>query len=355
MFCTHCGTQTPDGASFCTNCGARVSVNTEIVTAPYRGLEIERYTTEEIKEFLGHAKTLEISKDTLCRTWAQLQHMINNLGIERRKEKPKSEASEGFAHFWLFFWIFFLAGLAFCVLLSGDPESSAFDRIASNLVSILTVVLLFFNLELLKNVGIALGVAVGSSFILCLICVIYKYIVYRLEIKDYRKGVEVDQKRVQHELRQADALRKQQEAIDADIHSLDAALKRLYSLNVIGPKYQGLIPVVTILEYFEYKRCFQLGGATGAYNLYESEIRQDIIINKLDRVINMLDNIQKNQYALYCAIKESNNYLSQMCQQASDMLASNKVIEQNTAIAAYHTKVTAENTAVSAYIDFCRM
>ena len=42
----------------------------------------------------------------------------------------------------------------------------------------------------------------------------------------------------------------------------------------------------------------------GAYNLYEQELRQNLIINKLDFVIDRLDTVIDNQHMLYMKYKD---------------------------------------------------
>ena len=93
----------------------------------------------------------------------------------------------------------------------------------------------------------------------------------------------------------------------------------------------------------------------GAYNLYEQESRQNIIISNLNQVASMLSRIEKNQHALYEAIQESNYYAEKMYNQANDMLKTHTAIEHNSAITAYNSKIAAEKTTFSAYIDMCSM
>lgn len=110
-----------------------------------------------------------------------------------------------------------------------------------------------------------------------------------------------------------------------------------YNLGYIYPKYQGLVPVSTIYEYLDSGRCSSLTGADGAYNLYESELRQNLIIEKLDDVLVKLDEIVYNQKLLSDAIAESSRLISSLC-------TSVEVMNNNTAVTACYSKVTAENT-----------
>lgn len=96
---------------------------------------------------------------------------------------------------------------------------------------------------------------------------------------------------------------------------LDIAKKRLvelYNQDIIFPKYRNIIAVNQTSEYLDSGRCSELEGPNGAYNLYESELRQNIIIDKLDIVINQLDQIRQNQYYIYQAIRDTKNAIDNM-------------------------------------------
>lgn len=96
------------------------------------------------------------------------------------------------------------------------------------------------------------------------------------------------------------------ENIDNAEWMLKDALEKLYDLDVIYPKYRNLVAVTTIYEYLVSGRCDTLDGANGAYNLYEMELRQNIIIGQLSSILDSLEQIKNNQYTLYNEITESN-------------------------------------------------
>ena len=77
----------------------------------------------------------------------------------------------------------------------------------------------------------------------------------------------------------------------------------MYSLDVIFPKYRNIIAVSSFYEYLLSGRCDKLEGA---YNIFESELRMNLIINKIDDVIKHLEKIEQHQYMLYSAIQENN-------------------------------------------------
>ena len=87
---------------------------------------------------------------------------------------------------------------------------------------------------------------------------------------------------------------------------LKSSLYNLYSKNVIYAKYRNLVTIATLFEYIDSGRCFELEGPNGAYNLYEGELRADIIISSLNNIIANLESIKNNQYTLYESIEKAN-------------------------------------------------
>lgn len=69
----------------------------------------------------------------------------------------------------------------------------------------------------------------------------------------------------------------------------------------------------SLYEYICAGRCSTLEGHEGAYNLYETEMRLDQIITRLDKVIANLGAIRENQFMLFSAIQDmkSKTHVSQ--------------------------------------------
>ncbi len=121
-------------------------------------------------------------------------------------------------------------------------------------------------------------------------------------------------------------------------------LDTYYNYGIIYQKYRNLVAVSSFYEYFASGICSQLGGHEGAYNKFEYELRQNIIISKLDGIINRLDDIKNNQYMLYEAINESNrktDRLTKVLYNVSDKIQN---ISDNQEVAAYNSRIAAQNT-----------
>lgn len=152
------------------------------------------------------------------------------------------------------------------------------------------------------------------------------------------------------------------EFINNEIKKAEELLKKLYAVRneiygcgVIFVKYCNFVAISSFYEYLSSGRCQQLEGHDGAYNIYENEIRLDMVVSQLSQVIQSLEQIQRNQYVIYSAIKETNkqiNALNGTMKKAvesidaiksdvSDMKECMKDISENTAVAAYYSQVSA--------------
>lgn len=138
--------------------------------------------------------------------------------------------------------------------------------------------------------------------------------------------------------------------LDKPLSETQQILEKLYSADIIFPKYRNMVAMCTIYEYFAAGRCTELNGADGAYNLYESELRQNLIINRLDTIIEQLDEIKANQYTLYTELKKTNEILEGISSDMKELTSTVHRIEDATHITAYCAQVTAQNTEALKYI-----
>ena len=116
--------------------------------------------------------------------------------------------------------------------------------------------------------------------------------------------------------------------------SLQNALHELYTQNIVYPKYRNIVAITTISEYLMSGRCSALEGSEGAYNLFESEIRQNIVINQLSVIVSNLEQIRNNQFMLYQELDKANSTIDSILHEI-------KAVNQNTKLTAYFAGVTA--------------
>ena len=184
---------------------------------------------------------------------------------------------------------------------------------------------------------------------------------YDLEYKEYIKKCEEAERQYKVETNKAEAeyQRKKQyyntassavSKIEWSLRESKAALDKLYSLGIVFPKYRNLVAVSTIYEYFASGRVTELEGPTGAYNLYENELRMNQIIDKLDVIITKLDEIKANQYALYNELRDTNKIVDGIRKDVAELVKSSHRIEDATRITALCSQVTAQNSKALKYI-----
>lgn len=132
--------------------------------------------------------------------------------------------------------------------------------------------------------------------------------------------------------------------IESAEYALQAALQQLYDINVIFPKYRNLVAISMIYEYLSSGRCDRLDGPDGAYNLYEIELRQNIIIGQLSSIVENLNQIRNNQFTLYNEIVSAN-------QRVASVLSD---IGNNVKISAYQNEAAAKNAEALKYISLIK-
>lgn len=110
-----------------------------------------------------------------------------------------------------------------------------------------------------------------------------------------------------------------------NIALLEKTLEELYSQNIIFPKYRSLVAITMINEYLESGRCSELEGANGAYNLYEMELRQNIVIGQLSNIIGNLEQIRNNQYSLYEELTKSNKLVQDVVYELRELNSTAKL------------------------------
>lgn len=125
--------------------------------------------------------------------------------------------------------------------------------------------------------------------------------------------------------------------------------EQYYSPNIVFSKYRDLSVLSMIYEYLQAGRCTELVGPNGAYNIYESELRANMIISKLDDVIERLDDIKQSQYTLCNIMKGVKNRLNNIDDKMAKACKSLDNIDKTSRIIAEHTEIIAHNTYISAY------
>lgn len=176
------------------------------------------------------------------------------------------------------------------------------------------------------------------------------------------KEREQTEKQAQMNVREAETAQREadkmiEEEFGVPLTQTRQLLEKMYDLGVIFPKYRNWVAISTIYEYFATGRCTTLVGADGAYNLYESELRQNLIIGKLDEIVKQLEIIKQNQYTLFTELNKTNYIIKEMYNNTKKIVDSIENIEDtvqeishSSYITSYCAQVTAQNTEALKYI-----
>ena len=187
---------------------------------------------------------------------------------------------------------------------------------------------------------------------------------YDKKVDDFKKGQHII---IQNELN----------VVKNQYRDVSATLEMLYHLRINGilclhPNYQGLLPISIIYGYFETGKCSQLQGHEGAYILYDDERIKNIIIDKLDFVSQQLNQLQGSMYYIGQALEECSSQLSSLeatsrqtlnsintsnhnlQKQLGGMQNTLNSIDNNTANAAYYSKIGADMATFNAFYNYYR-
>ena len=142
--------------------------------------------------------------------------------------------------------------------------------------------------------------------------------------------------------------------LEKPLNETKQVLAQLYAMDVVFPKYRDMIAVSTFYEYYLAGRVTELEGSDGAYNLYESELRMNLIVDKLDTVISNLEAIKQYQYGLYKELKKTDDTLNNIASEIRYIAQSTENIEKTSRITAYCAGIAVQNTEALKYLALVR-
>ena len=275
---------------------------------------------EQLQQYLKDIYTMETERYSLQEAEEELNYRIENAGQVRVQEGVESHYTCCFRDYLEYLITAFITG--------GGVTLFVF------------IILIFMDL-LVNDAPYWLGIGIGKLALL--LAVVLPTIIFiqsiRKETREYvvrkennRKAVEKDKLRAEKELAEIPAYKRNLRECRKNIVDCEEKLQKLYDVGVLFPKYREFVCVSQLLEYLLAGRCENLTGYSGAYNLYEREVRMNIIIAQLENISEELDAIKENQYMIYNAICQANYLLGE--------------VSDNAAIAAYNTEVIATNMMI---------
>ncbi len=163
---------------------------------------------------------------------------------------------------------------------------------------------------------------------------------YEQQYEEEMKMYEIQVSNVKRNLVQAKNLLQAKYEELQEIHNkTEETLEKLYDFNIIYPKYRDIVALSSINEYFDSGRCDSFTGPNGAYNMYENEVKQNLIISNLESICNNLESIKNNQFTLYEIMSNNlkyyraiNNEISNTSSQVIELANTTKRLEDMQAI-----------------------
>lgn len=305
------------------------------------GVAMNQLSTEDLKQYLFHVRDLEVS----C--YKQREY-IKSLEALYKNEKPKLEplqlTSSTSNKLWNFFGNIFV-GLII-MFLPGAITGGVIGLIVSIIKKFnITITLFgttyedFAGFIVFLILSIICGVVIGG--------IIGFFISVKSESEARAKNEKIEEsnkKATADSALKAKMISEETAKAKRTLTETSVLLNNYYSSGVVYPKYQGLIPVTMFCEYLASGRCDTLTGHEGAYNIYENEIRLNLIIVKLEEVVDKLDQIQQNQYMLASQLEQITRELQGLNSAVATQTATLERIEDNTEVSNYYNRITAANT-----------
>lgn len=177
---------------------------------------------------------------------------------------------------------------------------------------------------------------------------------YEQAMLEYNQKIKAEEERYQLTLERYPIAQQQVALLDGPLAETESILQSLYDTEILFPKYRNFPAVCMFYEYFASGRCSKLAGPNGAYNLYESELRQNLIINQLDTIMGSLEGIKQNQFILYTEAKKTADALPGISRDITNMLDISQQITRSAAIAAQCAEATQTNTEALKYLAFIK-
>ena len=133
--------------------------------------------------------------------------------------------------------------------------------------------------------------------------------------------------------RRFDFLTEQKRTVETMLEEAASIRSALFNSNVLYPKYRTLIAEANFLEYLESGRCDSLTGESGAYNLYESEIRAGVINPLLEQLLLSMETIKLSQTVLYNILDDVSVFVDDAMKKLDDTLEEFTTKQSNTQLA----------------------
>ena len=140
---------------------------------------------------------------------------------------------------------------------------------------------------------------------------------YQSDLIKYEQDLSKDRLRLSIEQKKKSVLKQEISRMEGQIDKTRQNLGKMYSFGIIAPEYRNITAVGTFYSYLVNKRTYSLcfdreTGDQGAYNIYENELRLDIIITNTQEILEQMENLSRSQYELAQGLRQANLQISNM-------------------------------------------
>lgn len=300
------------------------------------GLEMQQYEMD---------KTMEALRYDSMRKTGDFQSKIRNREIAKRDAEDRADIG-----FWRLLGKTLLVIVKTFLILAGVGIALV---VGWTVLSFITLGMLYRFLEKIVYFSIFLPFA-GTAVVA--VAYVIGWILIKFSSKPEVVAAGSDIERLKQQSRQIDALYQQQLAqIEQEkARFVDIAIKMKNKLVVdfhvsVYYKYDNPVALSKIAEYLESGRCDTLEGPHGAYNLYESEVRMNAIIEKLDDVAKNLEKVRQGQFALYQGMQTMMNRVNAFSQDVSAACDRMESLEKNVKLQTYYNELHARQQEYTNY------
>lgn len=173
---------------------------------------------------------------------------------------------------------------------------------------------------------------------------------YKQNEQQYNELVKREEIRVRRELALRTELCNQLQKVISERDKTQSALKAIYDIGLIHPKYRYMVAVSSFFDYFDTGRCLSFTGPGGAYAVYEEDLRFQRLETKLDVIISKLEELLDSQRMLAGLMREANDTLYRIEQSNNRMMQSVSRIEENTELIEYNARCAMQSSVVMEHI-----
>ncbi len=338
MYCSKCGKQIPDHASFCMGCGTKVSADGKTkINNDFAKRQKEKLTSvseinlkksidilynmeQEIYFTTCVINSLESKKNDLCKRY-KIKEPERKIATE-----PKNEYIGCIA--FIVGLVGFIVGMAIAASSAESNHGLSLDSIVSSFFSVAG--------------GGIIGLIIGLVIVFCLNGIIKGAKTvdeqdsldeeYETACMEYNQVCEEQEERIECEKREFFSIENIIKQLNKKNAETKRQLTKYYDIVGIDKDYRSLVPIGYMKDYIRLNISTHLEGVDGLNYLIRQEIRWDLLQMTVEEIYNKLDElIEINKY-IFSSLSELNNKCDKLVASvdnvAREVSRSNRVLQE---------------------------